>query len=334
MIGRKFTIRKDSRVIICTGFFYCGGTLVLSELCRCLRKLGYDARLFPLEPYPQKEGTCVFVQNNYRSKSLKILLRVLIFRLLPFRRIFLKLNIKYYFPRNLRGCRRKWLPFFNDNDIVIYPETVYGNPLNAKNVARWQLYHFKNWGDSKAFSDRDLFIGYREVFNDRNKTPDVENIHISCFDKSLYRRYNFGPRSGKCYIVRKGRNRKDIPSALDGVVVDCFSEEEKVRVFNECEYCISYDTQTFYSSIAAICGCKSIVIPEPGKNKNDYLSDGEHSYGVAWSMEEQDICRAQGTVDKILENIQAFDRNNMNNAERLIHLLEEYFRVNISRIKK
>jgi hypothetical protein len=56
-----------------------------------------------------------------------------------------------------------------------------------------------------------------------------------------YSQYNYGKRIGKCYVLRKGKFRVRPEDVADGIVVDDLSEREKVRVFNRCKYCISYE---------------------------------------------------------------------------------------------
>ena len=305
----------------------------MSELCSALRAMGYDARLLFLEDIPKNKEDCENLRETYVVKGVKLFVKIILWRLLPFKWIETRFNLKPHFPPHARGRRVARLPFFSrKRTIVIYPETVYGNPLGAENVVRWQLYHYMYKSDPSAFSKSDLFIGYREVFNDRNFTPQIENFYIQSFDSSLYRRYNFGQRSGKCFIVRKGYCRCDLPDEFDGMVIDNLPEEEKVEVFNRCEYCYSYDTQTFLSSIAAICGCKSIVVPEPGKSRSDYRGENENSFGVAWSDSPEEISRAQSSVPLLQREIEASDEDNRVTVKRLVSLLEDNFKTRINRI--
>lgn len=325
---------KRSRILIHNFYVYCGGALVLSELCSTLRKLGYDARLIVTSTNPQSEAGCSYLKRVWVKDSLLTLFYIILCKCFPFKKIKEKYKYSSFFPLHLVGQKRLWLPFFNKKrDIVIHPETVYGNPFEVKNVVRWQLYHYQYFNDKNAYSDSDLFLGYREVFNDRERTPDVENVLINCFDSFLYSRTNYGERSGKCYIVRKGANRRDLPTYFDGIVVDDLPETEIVKVFNECEYCYSYDTQTFYSSIAAICGCKSIVVPEPEKTMKDYLNPSEPSYGVAWGDSEDEITRAVNTVDELIASLNKFKERNLLEAEKLVSILEKQFNIKITRCR-
>lgn len=326
---------RKSRIFIYNLYDYCGGTLVLSKLCSTLRAIGYDARLFLSEKAPADEKGCRIEQKTYRMINIQAFLKVLYCKLFLDPELFSKFNYWFYFPRHLRGPKRQWLPFYNKkHDIVLYPDVVYGNPLGANNVVRWLLFNYSYFEDILAFNSTDLFVGYREIFNDRSKTPNIENVEIATFDKSLYKRVNYGIRKGNCYIVRKGWNRKDLPTEFDGPVIDEMPEEEKVAIFNECEYCYSYDTQTFYSSIAAICGCISIVVPESGKSYSDYRTQDEKSYGVAMGNSKEEIERAVNSVDKLIDAVNSFDEKNIHEAEHFVSILEKYFHVEIARCKR
>ena len=141
----------------------------------------------------------------------------------------------------------------------------------------------------------------------------------------LYKRTNYGPRKGKCYIVRKGASRPDLPKKFDGVVIDYLPEKEKVEVFNKCEYCISYDTQTSYSKIAAICGCISIVVPEEGKSRRDYISTNEKCYGVAYGYSKEEINFSLETQEKALQFYKDLNEKSMNQIKSFVKKCEEYF---------
>lgn len=308
--------------------------MALSELCSILRSQGYDAKLFFAETLSQNEDEYKYERDTFVKTGLKSAIAISIWKLLPFKRIADIVHLNDRIPLHAKGRSIKLLPFFSKkHTILIYPETVYGNPLKAQNVVRWQLYHYKFSKDNSAFSKSDLFIGYREIFNDRAFTPNIENIHIFSFNDNLYKRFNYGQRTGKCYIIRKGGERLDLPTHFDGPVIDDLPEDGIVRVFNQCEYCYSYDTQTFYSSIAALCGCKSVVLPEPGKSMGDYRTENEPSYGVAWGDSQDEIDRAIGTVSLLEARIRDFQEKNCIEAEHLVKILENHFNTRIRKIR-
>ena len=207
---------------------------------------------------------------------------------------------------------------------MIYPEICYGNILGAKRVVRWLLYYYRFAEDNTAYGKDDLFICYREVFNDLNLNPKHNELHVVNFDSDMYRQTNYELREGNCYIVRKGSKRKDVPANFDGPIIDGLSESEIVSLFNKCKYCISYDTQTFYSSIAAICGCISVVVPEPGKTRKDYCDD-ESGYGVAYGFSNDELEYAIKTRENEITRVKSWDIENANNVIAFVELCKSYF---------
>ena len=152
-------------------------------------------------------------------------------------------------------------------------------------------------------------------------------INIKYFDSTLYRQYNFKERKGNCYILRKGKSRKDIPTTFDGPCFDInMSQEELVKMFNEHKFCYSYDTQTFQCSIAAVCGCIPIVLLEPGKTIDDYLSEEERDkhYGVAYGNTPDQIEYAIKTRGQLLESLD-FNETNRSNALKFVEIVERKF---------
>ena len=191
---------------------------------------------------------------------------------------------------------------------------------------RWLLYYNPYPNDEKAYGKDDLVIAFRSIFNDEKLNPKGYQLQISWFNNQLYRQYNYGKREGNCYIIRKGANRNDLPTHFDGPVIDSLSEEEKVQVLNKCAYCYSYDLQTFYSAIAAICGCISVVVLESGKEKEDYYSvaDLENQDGVAYGNTPEEIKRALATCDKLLEKVN-FVAHNAREIDIFLALLQAKF---------
>ena len=302
-----------------------GGVIALHVLCKYLEEQGENAKIFYMNRYYYKKGRHLLYWLHYPVFLFRDRLFCFLTKLLG------EGKIKKYKTNSIIGCKRKWLPFVGKNTIVIYPDLVYGNPLRAKKVVRWLLYFYgsfypdadDSWGEN--FGKNDLVFCYRKIFNDKRLNPTERMLCTPFFDLDLYKRTNFGKRKGKCYIIRKGSNRTDLPNSFDGIIIDNLSEKEKVKVLNECEQCISYDTHTAYSTIAAICGCVSVVVPENGKTRADYLNGGEIGFGRAYGFDEKEIQYAVDTQSKAHDYYLQLNNEGKDSALRFICECEKYF---------
>lgn len=311
----------------------CGGSIVLHLLCKLLGDKGHCAKIFYSDSIPHIEYNNKYVPcscSNYNSTikylsilfymSCKELAKNIIIKL--FGNKITRFSTNAYEP--VKGCKRKYLPFVSKDTIVIYPEICYGNILHSKKTVRWLLYYNMFENDGKAFDKNDLVVCYRKVFNDLKLNPEGRTLYLTNFDRDMYKQTNFNERRGNCYFIRKGRYRSDLPKVFDGPILDDLTEEHIVDALNTYKYCYIYDTQTFYSSIASICGCIPIVVCEQGKNKNDYRPN-ENNYGIAYSDTKEEIQYALDTRLLLIQEIEEKLANNERNVCDFIELCDKYF---------
>lgn len=304
-----------------------GGAIALHSLCRYLSELGYDARVFYLWRYDYKSEKRLQYWLKWIKDSLFDFVKLVIVKLN--RNAAKKNPVRYkgFSFTPVKGCKRKFTPFIDKNTIVVYPEIMHGNPLNADKTVRWLLYHNKLYNEQNpdAYDENDLFFCYRKVFNDEKLNPDVNRVRTPFYDLDFYKQTNFGERGGKCYIIRKGADRNDLPEKLDGVVIDDMPESEIVEVFNKCKHCVSYDTQTAYSKIAAMCGCVSVIIPEQGKTKADYISSEDEDIGVAWGWGKEELKHAEQTQKQVREMFERVNESGRQSAREFAETCIRYF---------
>lgn len=315
------------KIIIVKPYGYHGGGLVLEALGMYLRKEGIDARIF-----------YIFNRHSDHTKDFSIwqnlfwgLLNEFGFKfchVLFLDRLFIRIRERYtFYSKVVPDIKRQYLPFFSKSStVVLYPDVVFDNFLNGINVVRWLLFYNRYTNLSLSYGSHDLVVCFRKIFNDWVLNPNCLQVTINYFDRHKYHQYNFGSREGKCYLIRKGSGRSDLPSVYDGPVIDNMDEVEKVRIFNRVKYCYFYDTQTFYTLIAAVCGCIPIVVMEPQKSKSDYLSDEEllNSVGVAYGDSPDEIEYAIQTRELLLKKMD-YDAKNRVEARKLISYIEERF---------
>jgi hypothetical protein len=170
----------------------------------------------------------------------------------------------------------------NDNTVVIYPEIVSGNPLNAKNVVRWihlklgiemPINHYNKWSmndlvyywESKEKTDNDLI--YKQL-----TCPLLLNL----FDNN-----NNMEREGSCYLIKKGtlihKNIQQIHPD-NSLCIDNSSLKEINQIFNKYKYFYSYDPNSAYTIYAAICGCIPIIYPIEGISEEEYFSSRIYNF--------------------------------------------------------
>lgn len=152
------------------------------------------------------------------------------------------------------------------SDVVIYHNSVVGNPWQAQRVIRWMLYaDTPQPGEVLYYSPQ---FGPGPYLN-------IIDPHLDLFYDRRRR------RKGTCWTWRKA-DRQGAVRPLEEVgteVVRGMGLLELAEVFNAHTHFVSYDGATWLSVQAALCGCHSLVINPVG---------GTFPYpGVSCSREEQ-----------------------------------------------
>lgn len=243
----------------------------------------------------------------------------------------------------------------DNNAVVIYCEGTVGNPLNAKNVVRWML---SKLGQNVPYNYLDTwnknelvyyFLSEEKIANNPNKLGTIFKmltviyVNPDAINHSL-------PRKGLCFTIRKAHLIHKTPikrlhplNAFE--ITREHTQQDYVRIFNQYKGFISYDSLTFLSVIAALCGCISIVVPVVGLSKQDWLNtlatvdylkeSGETAlYGIAYGSD--DLQYAKETLHLAREQwnkIVQYNKNkciptfidDINNFENNLNTLESNF---------
>ena len=195
----------------------------------------------------------------------------------------------------------------NDNTVVIYCEGTIGNPLNAKYVVRWMLSKLGQnmpYERVNTWSKNELvyyFNSEEKIANNPDKIGNIYKLLNVLYIHPYATNYNLNPRSGTCYTIRKainthGKKCQLIHPPNSFEITRNHKQLECIKIFNNHKYFISYDSITFLSIIAALCGCISIVKKVDGLSKKDWLNTysareyfkatNEPLYGVAYGADD------------------------------------------------
>lgn len=228
-------------------------------------------------------------------------------------------NVRIYPSSGIKTNNSIFSKFYNndfpidDNVVVIYCEGTTGNPLNASKVVRWML---SKLGQNVSFSNANTW-GKNELvyyFNSEEKIANnLGNLYKMLniiYINPLAINYNLGSRHGTCFTYRKatpthGKKPSYIHPPNSFEITRSHNQIDCINIFNKQKYFISYDSITFLSVIAALCGCISIVKKVDGLSKQDWLNTsaaadylnqtGESMlYGIAYGGD--DIQNAINTI--------------------------------------
>jgi hypothetical protein len=282
-----------------------GGVIALHRLCDLLNREGRTALLWPLrkplfDPARRVASASAFARYYRRAWRRP-------YRLGP------GFETPLARPQDLPGA------------VVVYPEIVSGNPLRAEHVVRWLLHKPGFHKGAYTYGPADRYFFYQKAFDEPALNPEGgDNLLKTVWLRDdVYRRTNFGPRRGSCYILRKGKGRRLVHDLRDSVCVDKLSHEALARVFNRVETCVSYDAYTMYSHFAALCGCISVVVPEPGVTKEAWYPDPKDRYGLAYGFD--DIPQALQTLPLLLPHLKAQESSANASVKDFIAKCERYF---------
>jgi hypothetical protein len=189
------------------------------------------------------------------------------------------------------------LPIGNSSEwVVIYPEIYVGNPLNAKNVVRWILNTPGQCGGNseqfyKLLNERDLIYKFSPFFKyDGNDNGILRTTFIDYdifYNKKMERKWK------ECFIVKKG-GINNIYHSSDAIDLAQYQHDwdQASDILNQCERFFCYDNECFWVTLAALCGCISIVIPNKNINSSQWKESFPfNKYGIAFGMDEESYAK-------------------------------------------
>jgi hypothetical protein len=246
-----------SRIIIASPSYNpsIGGSIALHRLCDILIRLGYDAYLYPTIKLNSNIDT-FDVNTSYKYQ------------------IATEIDIEH--------------------DIAIYPEIESSNPFGCKKVVRFILnkFHLPKYDNTMStWGDNDFWMYYHEVFYDNIKEKNILTILDSKLE--LYKDYGLDRNIEACFTYRKNSHRKDefpVSHPKDAIEIGFnIGDQELVNIFNSCKTFYSYDTETYLSTIAALCGCTSIIVPDISLTEKEIKTRRENlgiAFGVAYGLDD------------------------------------------------
>lgn len=282
-----------------------GGALVLYKLYALLRELGYAAYLQPFVPSD-------VVERYFRG-----------YRYDP-RTVFYKYRQRFYYQSKSPYPLRFASPEKQRGSVVVYPEVIDGNPVGAKKIVRWLLHRPGFHTNVVNYGPDDLYFYFDKQFDAPalNTYPDNHLKVLENFPHVYFQR-NFGPRAGACYLVRKGIGRPLNYHPADAERLDGKSHAEMAEAFNKYECFYSYDLYTMYSRFAAVCGCKSIVVPENNLDIDEWYRDPTNHYGLAYGID--DLPRAEATRPALLELTAESENESRRSVDFFVRRCQQHF---------
>jgi hypothetical protein len=247
-------------------------------------------------------------------------------------KFFLINNLKYknYFCNDFASIDE-----INDKTIVIYPEIVFGNPLNSKHVVRWILLalgiempidHHKNW-------DKNDLIYYWE---NKEKAPINSKQLICPWLNPLFKNYN-KLRTKTCYLIKKGRllhKNINFIHPKNSINIKNMSLNDICNIFNESIYFYCYDLNTAFIIFSVICGCITVLYPLENMTKENYFSNSImknnngtkiYSKGIAWGISNEEIIYAKNTLNEAPGEILELYESYKHHINYFLKDLEQFF---------
>jgi hypothetical protein len=276
-------------VISTHGFdFGIGGLKVLHRLCHLLNENGYDAYLVPVH---FDHPFAVYEAYNVKLVTQEILEDL-------------------------------------DNCVVIYPESWYGNYLNAPNVVRWILGppdddHIKTWADS------DLWFWFVSQYQFNSTVKDAMNhLHLTEQHRDIFNNKNL-ERITTCWTLRKAQDfvkQEQYVHPDDSVFIPYHAAGELVQLsnlFNQSTTFYCYDNYTYLPIQALMCGTDSIVVPTK-YTKQEFMDGYELNKYIAFGVD--DLPRARLIRNEFSDHLDLIEKKTVEQIHRFVNKCYDKFR--------
>lgn len=215
---------------------------------------------------------------------------------------------------------------FNLNSTVsILPQTTFGNPFNTIHNSRWILHDYTQelWD---TYNTNDIIFNYGTF-----KVPKgtIESP-LTVFDYNMDKFYdtNNPNRKGFGHILHKNTPDwgLDFLKNLGSTEIPHYNGKEKIDYlldeFNKYEYVLTFDDKSYYTTAAALCGAKVIIL-----NTDKEVTPVEYRIknpiqmcGVAYGF--NDIKWAEQTISLVKDNLIELEKRDKKTIDKFIKYWE------------
>lgn len=227
----------------------------------------------------------------------------------------------------------------NEYTVVVYPEIIRGNPLNAKHVVRWILMELNininpvielSWKKQDIVYHWEQSICQNDV-NDMKRNIKVNQLTTFFVDKEFVK-YNNEARTKTCYLIKKGLWLHNVTEfnnihPTDSINIDNMSLDNIIQTFNECHTFYCYDPNTFYIIGAPLCGCITIIYPFAHINEEDYFKNRNfYKSGISYGILPENINQAKETLTDAQTQLNILMAKYENTVDLFLNDMHHYMR--------
>lgn len=204
----------------------------------------------------------------------------------------------------------------NSDAIVIYPEVITNNPLNAKKVVRYLL-NKEAAIDGKPieWNANDFPMAYSKLYKDCD-TLFYPIADTDTVNRNESRKYN-------SYYVGKGSKYAICPP-LPGCqeITTSTLREQFIDILNKSKILFTYDTLTSTNLDAALCGAIPYFLLKPPEN----LKDAE--LGKYWleSLDPQEVAQIKENIETIKPRILQMRKEFPQKLTEMCNKIEAHFK--------
>lgn len=270
------------------------GVRCLHELCDALIRNGYDSHIIIID----FSGSKLFYSNDSKFFSNSLL----------------SSNMEISIANDA-----DFLADLSNNGVVIYPEIIIGNPLNANNVVRYFLNSDGAvTGVNSGYKSDDFCLAFSRNFFDN---PD----HVLC-KPFIHRDINdigsspWGERNMDVTYIGKGGGYGDCVRVKNSLEIDRDypkSKEELAIILKNTRYFYSWDNISSTNTDAIMCGARLVLLQDKPNNrlsiKEQYSEFGKMPFLVGnyvnGEVEVEEDENYEATAKIYIANIEASDKN-------------------------
>ncbi len=227
--------------------------------------------------------------------------------------------------------------FFKDY-YVVYPEHITPEIFNNDTIHN--VYAFQYFKKHSKLLKINKFNNFKKTFSFNltsyfNFLPamygskfyhNLPSLHIQYIDFDTFKNLN-KKRKGQAYIQKKGLI-KIHKHSKEALFLEPYLHDWALmsQILNSIEILYCYDVRSIWPVLAALCGCKVIVVPNilsdyENIQSIDYRNISDlYKYGIAFNDSAQELEHATKTLHLVYDNAVNFCINtSINNAKTLIH---------------